>query len=956
MRTQSVYFHQFLLALALFFSSFTLLGQTMSLDSLDASTIQIPKNNHEVNLINKLNGYLPGTVMNTISGSPGAGSQIRSRGQASIYGNNDPLIILNGIPVNNSTYGQTTSSVDQSNRLIDINPSDITSVKWLTSTIATSLYGSRGRNGILLIETYKKNSDKLTITFNTGVWIEQVNRLPELQKTYAQGRGVGQGVVWRGPETGEGNSWGPKISDLEYDGAMDYPFDKNGRLVCAGCGNGQPANSYDNVGNFFVNGVLTQNHVAFSAPSSASWVESFHGSIGNTYNGGIIPLSNFKRSTFNFGADLSPSKKLTANVEVYYSTNNSRRNLTGSNTSGVMLGLLRNTPTFDMANGQTNGNDAAKDGSSYLQTDGSQRAYRGDGIYDNPFWSINRNIHTDQVNRFIISLRNNFQLTDRLSTSLALGSEVLHDDRTETRDENSGSPGNYLSIDNRVIKTSTIDLSSTFSNKNSFMSFQYTAGVNFFKNSFENQSTTSFTDTEVEFDAEENSEILGFYGLALHQFFNDALDLNLSIRNEYLSQLQRFDLYYGLESKLSFWKIAGLDKRGFVGFSFGRNGGGVPFSNPLSPPFESSNEYQSNFYGTTVPFDLYQTNHFVNTSLEPEKTHVFTTTLNSDFFNGRFSINYEYFNQKNTLIVNTPLNPTTGYSSYYSNGAKTSSIGHVLSARLNKLEFLGIQSSIFATFYSYANKTEFLSDEFNGKIILPGSFVSLQATLTEGESFGTLYGSAFERTSEGRLIVDSEGWPIEASEIKKLADPNPDFLMDVGFNFKWKSFQLSGLVSILHGAEGVNNTKGILNQLGMGRETEIREDTDEFLFNGVVQNGTNSDGEPIYIENQNQVSLYDTRGTTSYWGRYGFGGVLENSIEDLDWIRLRNIALSYSLPPFTKMFDYVVVTVSGKNLLLKTNYDGVDPELNGQVRNGYGFNYFGNPNTKSFGINIAFGL
>jgi hypothetical protein len=154
-----------------------------------------------------------------------------------------------------------------------------------------------------------------------------------------------------------------------------------------------------------------------------------------------------------------------------------------------------------------------------------------------------------------------------------------------------------------------------------------------------------------------------------------------------------------------------------------------------------------------------------------------------------------------------------------------------------------------------------------------------------------------------------------------------------------------------------NGTRGVLNYFGTGKETLAR-DREDFVFDGVIELGTDQNGNPVYVDNFIEVNWSNPEDGlyANKWGRYGFN-FTENEIEDASWIRLREISLNYQLPDkLNGPFHAVTITLSGRNLLLITNYKGLDPEMNVTSTNGFGMDYFGNPNTKSFGAQINLGL
>ncbi|MCP3928992.1 MAG: TonB-dependent receptor plug domain-containing protein, partial [Bacteroidetes bacterium] len=196
------------------------------------------------NLTNALHSKFPGVNIRSSSGSPGASAAIRIRGHRSIMGSNNPLIILDGIPIDNSEWENGVGGVDQSNRLIDINPFDIESVNVLKGPAAMALYGIRGANGAIVLNSKSVKHSKLRTIISSSISFEEINKLPERQSVYAQGRPVSGHPIWRGPHTGEGFSWGPLIKDLEFDGS-EYDYDMNGQLIERVLGSNQAAKAYD---------------------------------------------------------------------------------------------------------------------------------------------------------------------------------------------------------------------------------------------------------------------------------------------------------------------------------------------------------------------------------------------------------------------------------------------------------------------------------------------------------------------------------------------------------------------------------------------------------------------------------------------------------------------------------------------------------------------------------------
>jgi len=350
------------------------------------------------NVLSAMTGKMAGVNITSSAGVAGAASFITIRGQNSITGNNQPLFVVDGIPIDNSMdysgnpddgVNNLTNGVNYSNRAIDINPDDVETVSVLKGGAATALYGMKAGNGVVLITTKKGSNTggKTNVSFSTSIAIDKVSQLPEMQSMYAQGL---DGVY----KTSTTNSFGPKLSDMRYNGATNYPKDKNGQLVLATDPTAKAnmlANAYDNVGNFFQTGTTINNNLSLSGGDKIS---TFYVSIGNLKTNGIVPKNTFSKTSIKLSGDTKFGSKFTASGTVNYTRSGGDRVQQGSNTSGVMLGLLRGATSFDNGNGH--GKDGYKFADSYKYADGTQRAYAS---YDNPYWTVNQNTFSDQVDR-----------------------------------------------------------------------------------------------------------------------------------------------------------------------------------------------------------------------------------------------------------------------------------------------------------------------------------------------------------------------------------------------------------------------------------------------------------------------------------------------------------------------------------------------------------------------------
>ncbi|MFT5765075.1 MAG: TonB-linked SusC/RagA family outer membrane protein, partial [Saprospiraceae bacterium] len=517
----------------------------------------------ETNLVDALNSKVAGVQVTSSSGSPGASSSIRIRGSVSVNKSNQPLFVVDGVPIDNSTFGNGTGGVDNSNRVIDINPNDIAAMSVLKGPSATALYGVRAANGAIVITTKKGKAGKPVVNISASYGADKVNKFPDLQNTYSQGRYLSGVPTYLGPEGGNGFSWGPLIADLEYDGNTDYFFNRKGALVPNGAGNGQPAEAFDQK-DFFVTGQTYDLNVNVSGGTDAI---KYYISGGRLSSTGIVPNADFKRTSFRVNTDAQLSDKLSAGISLNYVNSGGTRIQRGSNLNGVMLGLLRTAPTFDNGNGKT-GQAAADDPDTYLNPDGSQRSYRW-GIYDSPYWTVNKNPSEDEVNRVIGNVNLKYDIADWLFLSYRFGADTYTDRRISSFDINLGGFGsNSGSVTNRNINV--IDLNSDLllgynKSLSETLSLSGVVGYNVYNTHTVDRTTAGTTLAAPNFYHISNATDLtsseGIFRKRIHGAyatadvnFSEYLFLNLAFRNDWSSSLptdnntyQSFSVSLGLE-------------------------------------------------------------------------------------------------------------------------------------------------------------------------------------------------------------------------------------------------------------------------------------------------------------------------------------------------------------------------------------------------------------------------
>ena len=927
----------------------------------------------EVNIVDAINSKVAGVSVISSSGSPGASSSIRVRGSTSINGTNSPLFVVDGVPIDNSEIGAGVGGVDQSNRAIDLNPNDVESMTILKGPSATALYGVRAANGAVIITTKKGQAGEPKVTVSAGYTFDRANKFNERQSTYAQGRPLSGVPTWRGPETGEGFSWGPAIADLEFDGS-EYDFDSRGRLVAKGTGNGTSAQAYDPY-DFFVTGKSYDLNASVSGGTDAL---SYYFSGGTLSSEGIVPNATFARNSFRMNLNSKVSDKLKVGMGLNFTQSGGVRIQRGSNVKGVMLGLLRNTPTFDIGNGLV-GQEAADLTSTYELENGNQRSYRS-GIYDSPYWTVNKNPSTDDVNRVIGNINLNYMITNDLSATYRAGLDNYSDRRNSAIDINPGrdvgSVGQAV-ITNRDINqdfflTYTKDVSSNFD-------LSANAGFNTFDHRYISQSVTGTTLSAPNFYHISNAtdlvasegfgtkRLYGAYG-TVDLAYNDYLFVNLTGRNDWSSILPAdANTFQSYSASAGFAFTEALDINssildyGKLRASMGKvgNDGGDAFiystTNYLNQASISGDGFLDN-----NGFPNYGTNAFErdillgNPTLRPEKTTTWELGTVLKFYEGRLGLDVNYFNSKSEdQIIAVDLSATTGFTNSVENAGVITNKGWEITLDGTPVRNSNFSWDVALNFTAMESTVESLKEGIDD-IGLNG-FTSTSVDVVPGQPFSVIYGNGFQRTDGGDVVVGADGWPLVDPTKKALGDPNPDWTLGFNNNLSFGNFSVGMLFDIRSGGDVWCGTCGIMNYFGTSQQSADERD-DVVTFEGVVNTGTAD--EPVYVENTTAVSLADPNGGVGsyYRVRYGFGGISEMNIHDASWVRLRNVSVGYDLP--STMFDNsfvggINIQLSARNLWLSTDYPGVDPETNlTGASNGYGLDYFNMPNTKSYSATV----
>lgn len=971
----------------------TALGFEESKDQLGyaSSTVgsEIVEGASETSLINALSGKASGVRISRNSGDPGAGAYIQLRGVSSIDRDAQPLIVIDGIPISNASRGSQERFAAQS-RLNDINPSDIESVNILKGASAAALWGTRALGGVIVIKTKSGNyNQKLKINLKSTYSFDEINVVYPQQTIYGQGDNGVYSSTAR-------DSWGDKISERaggpdDYDTSGSYYLGQNGNIYYPILTkNSKELFNQSNFDQIFGNGSFLENNISLSAGNANS---SIFASISDFDQQGIIKNnSDYRRTTARVNAKHNLSQNLRIKASMAYTKSYSNRIARGATSSGLMLGLLRNPVDFDMSGyrGEYYSSPTAAPVSNRHRSYRRPLGSSGNPVYNNPLWSINEQENLVDVDRFVSS----FDLTATPVNWLSLTARLGYDGFSElqqqfftpgsaTGDYRPGLFGKELAR-NSIFNMDYIAKASGSINENISGSLLLGYNFNHRERIVDGSQITNFiqfTDVasglrDIDNALPENRSVQSTFGEERTTGFYSSLNLDLynqlyvnaTIRAESASTFgsSSNNTFY-FPSVSAAWQFTEYFDLGVMSFGKLRASYGEVGVQPQR--YNTSNNYISpNFNdqtGGSLAGELFGNGAFIpsssrgSSSLKPERKSEFELGFDLRFFENRLSLSATHYQNKTVdMLLDFPIANSRGVSSLYTNGAEMENEGFELDLNYQILKSED-WSWDFGTIYSQnRNMVTKLDSSLNINL---GGLSSASSRAIEGHPLGVIVGGRTLRDSNGQIIYDSNGFPEQDPTTGVIADPNPDWQGSIFSTLRYKDFGLSTLFETYQGADILAGTKAVMLDLGLWHSTANETTANQNLleYNGnVIMAGTTFRGD-IYNFGSGPVA----RTESWYNGDGGFfgGGNDELFVEDGSWTRLREITLSYLMDDLwlkEKLgLTSVEFSVTGRNLLLWTKFEGNDPDTNLEgISVARGIDYFNNPGTKSyvFSVDINF--
>lgn len=884
----------------------------------------------DLNIVNSLAGRVSGVVITQGTFGPGSSSRIIIRGNNSITGNNQPLFVVDGIPIDNGGSGSASSDnageyskTDYGSGVSDINPDDIESVTVLKGPNAAALYGSRAANGVILFTTKSGKSQKgLGVSYSSNFTWENPMLLPKFQNEYGQGTGGN----YPAPESYRtvSGSWGAKLdgtSQLYYTGE-NKPY------------SAQP----DNVKDFFETGQTMINTVSLDGGNDKA---AFRFSYSNTNASSILPNSDLNRNSFNLRGTTKLTDFLDVDAKVTYFTQNSQNRPT-MGTEGVMANLYpipRNLIITDLENFQ--------DPATF-----SVISFRdGSG---NPYWFMKHDKNDEARDRIQGFAKVTLKLTDYLSVFGRIGTDVINQ-KIESINQYGHwyyPKGRLNNSTNRITETNIDGLIMFNKNLTDKIGLSANLGANHMYSTYEGQSIfaenfkipTSPTLSSAEkntpsYTPLQEKVINSVYG-NINLSYGNFIYLESSMRNDWSSTLAKDNWSYFYPSVSLSGILTELIK--VEGFDYGKLRVNWAKVGSSTNPYMLYNSFSimsasDSYLGLTI---LSRESIRKNPDLKPEQTTSLEFGGEFRFLKNRLYADLSFYDIKsNDLIMAVPIPASTGYSSEFTNVGEMENKGFEFMLGVVPVKKTNLTWDIAFNFAKNKNTLNELIEGVEDVVLTTTNSGAVVVMAKAGGGYGDIYATTYERNDNGQIVVNADGTFKVATERKFVGNYQPDWTAGLTSTLTYKSLSFKFLIDARVGGKVYSGTDAGLDATG------VTEKTLQYRDGGIVIDGVLADG------SANTTSIT----AEQYWSSYS--GVAENYIFDQTNIRLRELSLSYELPK--TLLDKIHVKgasvgLIGRNLFfLYKKLDNFDPEGSFSTSNyAQGVLFYNMPTTRSFGFNL----
>ena len=934
-----------------------------------------------------MSGKIAGVRITNTQGDVGS-SRIVIRGETSIAGENQPLFIVDGIPVDNSQLNARSSGRDFKNAIADLNPEDIKTLTVLKGPNAAALYGARAAHGAIVITT--KGGDKrqkgIGITLHSSTQVSFVATLPEFQNLFGQGAGGrfsyvdGKGA---GVNDGVDESWGPRLDIGLLIPQFDSPLDADGNRVAT------PWVSHpNNVRDYFRMGISTNNGI-----SVARGDDKYQFRVGYNYEKqvSIVPDAGTNKTNISLNTDYHLAKWIvvgaTANYIVYTAPS-----LPGSATPSGS-NVRSNSPMLQFLwfGRQVDTNSLKAD---YTRNWNSS-------YYDNPFWSASYNTQSQERHRLIGDLHAEFRLTDGLNVRFRTSTDWYNDRRkskVKWGSAGAGSPYGSYAEDAYTVKENNTEVLATYIKQlNKNWGIDALLGFNVRNKQYENNYQAAprlavadlytLTNSRDPLTSSNDFYRLRQYGLygSIQLDYRRWAFLNITGRNDWSSTLpvDNNSYFYPsvtasvLLSEAFGWRSKAVNYLKIRGGWSQVGADANPYQ--LATVFTSETAFNGNPLQSSSTIGM-------NPNLKPEKTSSIEAGFEAAFWDNRLCLDFTYYKtDSRNQILKLATTAASGYTSQVRNAGHIRNRGYEIQLGAVPIQTSkGFRWNLDLNYGANSSKVVKLDDE--GLITSYRLYSSgIQILASVGEAYGTLFGTSYVRDANGNVVVDANGLPKISTTNKTLGKFTPDWTGGISNTFSYRSLSLSFLIDASVGGSIFSNTNKTGKYTGVLANTLSGRDAEHgglWYYTAAMGNNVRLPESPSYSVSSDglyyaQVNGQSTRvyqdgimveGVTESGSKneevvsaekyyHRIYSIAEANVYDASYVKLREVALSYRLPRLWTQklhLQEASVTLTGRNLwTIYKSVPNIDPESALTTGNAQGVEAYSLPTTRSFGVNLS---
>lgn len=908
----------------------------------------------ETNVINSMAGRVPGLVVTQTAGGASGSSRVILRGSTEMTGNNQPLYVIDGVPLDNTNFGSagTYGGFDLGDGISSVNPDDIESMSVLKGPAASALYGSRASHGVILITTKKANKDKISVEYNgTMTFDTQLAKWDDVQQIYGMGS---NGTYPINAVSNTNMSWGAKADGtnmLKYFDGVERPY-----LIVP-----------DNTSQFFRTGFTATNSAIIGVNNGKTGIRFTYTDMRNK---DIVPKTHMSRDIFNLRANTTAGK-----FDLDFSANYTREDVKnrpalGDSKSNIGKNLMTLATTYDQEWLKT-----------YQDANGEYSNWNGMDPYNvNPYWDVYKNSNNSKKDQFRFNGKVVWNITQHLKIQGTAGAELnwftFEDYKAPTTP---GYESGYLQNNNFRNRMYNFELLALYNNSWGDFDFNATLGGNLYKVNNQTIVTTakdmkirdvvalmSFNEVSVE-PYSYRKQINSVYS-AVNLGWKHMLYFDATLRGDQSSTLpisNNMYIYPSFSGSFVFSELLKLGDKlpyGKVRMSWAQVGSDTD-------PYQLGLVYtKSKFAYPGYTIGYISNGTIPNKDLKPTKTNSFEMGLELKFLKNRIGLDFTYYSQlSKNQIMGMASSSTSGYGYRLINAGEIENKGVEIALNTRPIQTKDFSWDLNFNFSKNSNKVKKLVDDMDMFELEKATWLDVQVAAKVGENFGSIVGPDFQRNENGDILIDpSTGLPMYDKSNHVLGNASWDWTGGVYTNFSYKNISLSAVFDVKVGADLYSMSARAAHETGKsmatleGREAWYKSEearqaagyakdspdwipTGGFIAPGVIDNGDGTYRENDIVINPEKYWMSVCRNAPSMF------------IYDNSYVKCREITLSYTLPKawLKNVVDGLTISFVARNpFIVWKNIPNIDPDSNYNNTTGMGMEYGSLPSRKSYGFNV----